>query len=146
MDLDTQDVVWVVVAALLVLALIAAAVLALRHRSAVRREERLADAEKLRGTAAERVPDVRAAAEEARVARTEADLARARAEEAERTAAAAHVRLAQEEAVQEDVVRRADELDPRVDTAADDYRPVTGPDLKASTVPTTPTDGPRHRN
>ena len=132
--MDTQDIVWIVVAALVVLALLALVAFLLRRRSAAKKRERLAHAEDLRGEAAGHAPRVQSAAERARTADVEAEAARARATQAEREAADAHQVLAHEQAAQEDVVRRADELDPRVDTRADDYRPVTGPDMKARTV------------
>lgn len=130
--MDTTAVVWTAVAVVVVLLLLAGVALLLRHRATRDREQRLAHAEALRGEAASHVPDVRSAAERARDADAEAGRARARAEEAERVAADAHRVLAHEQAAQEDVVRRADTLDPRVDTRADDYRPITGPDMKGA--------------
>ncbi|WP_148615958.1 hypothetical protein [Nocardioides rubriscoriae] len=143
--MDTPTIVAVLVAAVVVLVLLALLVVLLRRRSAHTREQRLASAEELRGRAASHDPDVRSAAQEARVADAQAERARAQAQQAEQVAEGAHRRLAHEQATQEDVVRRADELDPRIDTSAPDYEPVTGPALKGAhaddvVAPTTPTD------
>ncbi|MCW2815024.1 MAG: hypothetical protein JWN84_2479 [Nocardioides sp.] len=149
--MDTADIVWIVVAALVVLAIIALVLFLLKKRKEKQRHQQLAHAEHLRGEAASRTPHVETAAERAQIAEVEADKARARAAEADRVAADAHRDLVQEQAAQEDVVRRADELDPRVDTRSKDYHPVTGPDMKSSTVDdgvvddTTRIDDGRHR-
>lgn len=149
--MDTADIVWIVVAALVVLALVALVLFLLKKRKEKQHHQQLAHAEQLRGVAADQAPRVETAAERAQVAEVEADKARARAAEADRVAADAHRDLAQEQAAQEDVVRRADEIDPRVDTRAQDYHPITGPDMKASTVDdgvvddTTRIDDGRHR-
>jgi outer membrane murein-binding lipoprotein Lpp len=121
---------WIVIAVVVVLALLLVAGLVLKRGAEQRHHKAVAAADGLRGEAAGRAPDVEAAALQAQRAEAEAEVAWARADRADETAAGAHQELAQEQAVQEDVVRRADATDPRVDTDADDYRPVTGPDLK----------------
>jgi biopolymer transport protein ExbB/TolQ len=132
--MDKDTVVWIVVAAVVVLLLLLLAGFLLKRGAARRNQERLAHAEKLRGEAAAHASDVQSAAQRAEIADTQAARARAQAQQAEGAAAEARRDLAREQASQEDVVRKADELDPRVDTSADDYRPITGPDMKASTV------------
>ncbi|MEO9325321.1 hypothetical protein ABFT23_17650 [Nocardioides sp. C4-1] len=121
---------WVVVGVVAVVVLAAVVVLVLRRRDQHGDERRLAQAEELRGRAAEHTPDVAAASARARDAEADAEQARARAAQAEQTAVEAHRDLARAEAEQEDVVRQADDLDPRVDTQAPDYRPITGPAMK----------------
>ncbi|MDO9454535.1 hypothetical protein [Nocardioides sp.] len=123
-------VIWIVVAVVVVVAVVALVALLLRRRSDHQRQQQLAHADDLRGRAAGHLPDVRSAEERAQQADAEAERARARADQAEQTAAGAHRDLAQEQAAQEDVVRRADEVDPRVDTSAPDYEPIVGPDMK----------------
>jgi biopolymer transport protein ExbB/TolQ len=132
--MDKDTIIWIVVAAVVVLLLLLLAGFLLKRGAARRNQERLAHAEKLRREAAAHGSDVQSAAQRAEIADTEAARARAQAQQAEGAAAEAHRDLAREEATQEAVVRQADELDPRVDTRADDYRPVTGPDMKSSTV------------
>lgn len=127
-----DPVVWIILAVVVVVALLLVGGLLLKRGAARRHQERLEASVTARGEAAERTPDVQAAARHARQADAEAKEARARADQADRVAADAHRSLAQEEAAQEDVVRRADELDPRVDTDAEDYRPITGPDMKGA--------------
>lgn len=125
-------IVWVGVGVVVVLAVLLLVGVVLRRGAARRHEGRLATADGLRGEAAEHTPGVQAAAHRAQQADSDADDARARAERAEQAAAGAHRHLAQEQAALEDVVRRADSADPRVDTAADDYSPITGPDMKGT--------------
>lgn len=122
--------VWVVLGAVLVVALVLLATWLLQRRAARTRARRVETAEGLRGEAASHTDDLVAASRRARQTQAEAEQARARADRAERVAAEARQDLAREEALREDLVRTADELDPRVDTAADDYRPITGEDMK----------------
>lgn len=125
-----DPIVWIIVAVIVVLVVLLVVGLVLKRSAARRNQERLEASVAARGEAAQRMPDVQAASRHAQQADAEAQEARARADRADRAAADAHRELAQEQAAQEDVVRRADELDPRVDTDADDYRPITGPDMK----------------
>lgn len=136
--METGTIIGIVIAAVVVLLLIAAVALLLKRRGAHQRHERLQRAEGLRGEAASHHSEVAAAARRAQAADAEAGQARAVADRAEHAAAEAHRDLAREQAVQEDAVREADRLDPRVDHTADDYHPVTGPDMKASTADVEP--------
>jgi FtsZ-interacting cell division protein ZipA len=130
--MDTETLIGVVVGVVVVLALVVLAAWLLRRRAEQRRARRVDEADHLRGEAATRTPDVQAAEARARRADADAERARKEADAAEHAAAEAHRDLAVEQAAQEDVVRRADDLDPRVDTRTDDYRPVTGPGIKGT--------------
>lgn len=144
-----STVTWIVVGAVVLVLLVVLIALLLRRRAAQKRTQSLAEAERLRAEAAARTGDVQSAEQRARQTAADAERKRAEAQRAERVAAEAHRVLDHERAVQEDAVRRADELDPRVDHRADDYEPITGPAMKASTTdevePTVATDG-RHRS
>ena len=133
--MDTADIVWIVVAALVVLALVALVLFLLRKRKATAERHRVQHAEQLRHEAATRTEDVHRSELDAREAQLEAERLRLEAERAEHRATETHRHAAHEQAAQEDVVRRADETDPRVDTRADDYRPITGPDMKGGHGP-----------
>ena len=116
--MDNDQIVWIVVVVAVVLLLLLLAGLpaqARRRRAATSSASRAPRS--LRGEAAGRAPDVQSAAQRAQLAEAEAERARAQAAQAERVAAEAHRDLDHEQAAQEDVVREADELDPRVDTA-----------------------------
>ncbi|MEI2714072.1 MAG: hypothetical protein V9G04_12475 [Nocardioides sp.] len=82
---------------------------------------------------------VRDADLEARERQLEADRARLEAEQAEARAQEAQQGHAYEEARQEEQLRRADELDPDVDTSARDYSPTT-PGAQDTTTTDRPAD------
>lgn len=105
---------WIVLA-VAVIALVAMLV-ALARWWGKRRDARHAqEAERLRAEAQAHDADVAASRYQVTRAEEDAAAARRQAEEAERAAAAARESLAHEQARQEDLLRRADEVDPAVD-------------------------------
>lgn len=150
--MDNDVIVWIVIA-VVVLALLAALAYVLSKRKKQRDQERdHAHAEQLRRQALTHQPEVTESQLDARKAEAEAELARTEAERAERRAAEARQASAVTEAQQEDVVRRADSLDPRVDHRSEGYTPVTpaegtGTTSTGSTSGAPETDVPgRHRD
>lgn len=118
--MDTDTVVWIVVAVVVVLAILGLlAVLMNRRKTAHRR----AQATELRHEAASRASVIEEADLQAREAKVEADRARYEAEQAQEKAQEAERARTQEEAHREDQVREADRLDPAVDTSSEEYRP-----------------------
>lgn len=117
--MDTDTLIWIVVA--IVLALIVLGLLAALMNKQKRQHE--ARAAELRQDAATRTPAVDEADVRAKEARVEADRARYEAQQAEARAQEAQQARVVEEAELEDQLREADRLDPRVDTSAGDYRP-----------------------
>lgn len=123
--MDTVVIVIVVVVA--VLALLAVGVVLARATRRRALENRLGRADELRHEAAGRSDDVQRLNQRAAEADTEATAARERADRAERWAATARQEATQAQARQEDVIREADRVDPRVDHRAAGYRPTTDP-------------------
>jgi FtsZ-interacting cell division protein ZipA len=120
---------WIIIAVVVVLLLVAIAYIARR-----RRHQQLAErATELRTHAAERDQDVAEERRRAAEAEAQAQLKRAEAERAEEQARNARQSHLQEEAHQEDILREADRIDPRVDGR--------GGDRFETTDRTEPTDG-----
>lgn len=119
---ETATIILVVVVVALLLAAIAAVLMRKRAE-----ERRAHEASQLRDVAVTHTHEVTEAEREARRKDAEAELARAEAERAEAEAARARQGLAQTEATREHLVREADRIDPRVDTATQEYAP-TDPD------------------
>lgn len=78
-------------------------------------------AEHLRQEAHEHAAVIPQVQDNAKEAEAKAEVARLEAERAAREAQEAKVAATQQEAVHEDRLRTADEVDPRVDTSSDDY-------------------------
>ena len=90
-----------------------------------RKKKHVEHAENLRHEAqqhATEIPETQVRAKEAEV---EAERARLEAERAQQKAQEAQVAATQQQAVHEDRLRTADEVDPRVDTSSQDYTPET---------------------
>jgi len=123
-------------------ALAAAAAYALmgNRRTEAKREQ----ATELREEAAQSTASVEASRREAEEAAARAEVARAEAARAEQDAAQAHQGVQVEEARVEDRVRTADDVDPDVDTRAEDYRPdaptTTAPETGGGTTYADPAD------
>ena len=88
-----------------------------------RRQQKVEHAEGLRHEAREHAAGIPEAEERARQA--EVERARVEAERAQQRAQEAQVAATQQQAVHEDRLRTADEVDPRVDTSSEDYAPGT---------------------
>ena len=125
--MDTMDIIWLVVAIVVVIALALAVVALLRHRRDRNDDHRRAQSDELRHEAVSHTDDVRSAQARALAAQAEAKAAHEEAERTHRQAVLADQEAAAVQARQEDVVREADRIDPRVDHQADDYRPTTDP-------------------
>ncbi len=97
-------------------------------------------AEHLRQEAHEHAAVIPQAQDNAKEAEAKAEVARLEAERAAREAHEAQVTATQQEAVHEDRLRTADDVDPRVDTSSDDYAPGA-----AATSPDTVLDSDDHR-
>ncbi|HET6391990.1 MAG TPA: hypothetical protein VFG13_04145 [Blastococcus sp.] len=120
--MDSDTVIWIVVAvvvALLVLGLLAAL---MRNKKT---EHRKVQAAELRQDAQSRAPDLDEADVRAREAEVEAERARLEAERAKTRATEAEQARAAEQALYEDQIREADRVDPAVDTGSSDYQPDT---------------------
>ena len=117
MDTTTWIIVLVVV---LVVAALAAWLVAQQ-----RKKKQVEQAEQLRQEAHEHATAIPEADVRAREAEVEAERARLEAERAEQQAREAQVAATQQQAVHEDRLRTADQVDPRVDTRSDDYTPGT---------------------
>lgn len=109
----------IIIAVVVVLAVAVAAYLMSRRRTEQRREH----AAHLRQEAGQKSGAVDLEKRRAAEAEARAEVARAEAERAEQRAAEARQGLQVEEARQEDVLRRADAIDPDVDHRTDGYRP-----------------------
>lgn len=114
--METDQIIWIVVAVVVVLAIVAALVMMSRKR-------RQSRSEAARNRAGELRQDAASGAAGVETSRSEAHQARARADAAEARAAEAEERAAMEEAAVEDRVREADRVDPDLDHRSDDYRP-----------------------
>lgn len=140
--MDTENIIWLVVAVVVVLAVAAALAMMARRRKQRDLEQRAAQADQLRHRAAAQTHDVRSSDLRAKEAEAEATLARARADRAEQEAVAVNQEAAFEQARQEGVVREADKIDPGVDHRSDEYRPTTEfPTPATTTAPPPVTDG-----
>ncbi len=113
--MSSEQIIWVLVAIVVVGALIGVAMMASKRRSATV-EHRRHEAEQLREDAAAGASGLTASQAQAQQARAEAEAAQARATQAEHGAA-------MDEATVEDRVREADRLDPDVDHRSEEYQP-----------------------
>lgn len=120
--MDTTTLVIILVVVLVVAAVVAW--LAAQQR----KKKQVEHAEELRQEAHEHASAIPDAELRAREADAQAEKARLEAERAEQQARQAQVAATQQQAVHEDRLRTADEVDPRVDTSADDYAPGAGTD------------------
>lgn len=133
--MDTEDIIWIVVA-LLVLAALVGLLMAMKKRKDAHRHEQ---ATGLRQEAAAAAPNLRESELEAQEREARAERARLEAERAEREAAEARQSVAAEHAHVEDKVRTADQVDPHVDHTSSDYAPNTTPADQAVSQPPQPT-------
>ena len=90
-----------------------------------RKKKQHEHAEHLRAEAHEHATEIPETQVRAKEAEAEAERARLEAERAQSKAREAQVAATQQQAVHEDRLRTADEVDPRVDTSSDDYAPGT---------------------
>ena len=90
-----------------------------------RKKKQHEHAEQLRTEAQEHARDIPETQVQAKEAEAEAERARLEAERAQARAREAQVAATQQQAVHEDRLRTADQVDPRVDTSSDDYAPGT---------------------
>lgn len=112
---------WIIV---LVVVLVVAALVAwlvMQQRKKKQQEH----AERLRHEAHEHASEIPETQVRAKEAEAEAERARLEAERAQAQAREAQVAATQQQAVREDRLRTADQVDPRVDTSSDDYAPGT---------------------
>jgi predicted negative regulator of RcsB-dependent stress response len=113
---------WIII---IVVVLIAAALVAWLMTQQ-RKNKQHEHAEHLRQEAHEHAAVIPQVQDNAKEAEAKAEVARLEAERAAREAQEAQVAATQQEAVHEDRLRTADEVDPRVDTTSDDYDTGTG--------------------
>ena len=102
---------WIIIAVVVVVLVALAAWLVTRQRAKKQHEH------------ATQIPETQVRAKEAEA---QAERARLEAERADREARDAQVAATQQQAVHEDRLRTADQVDPRVDTTSDDYSPGAG--------------------
>jgi FtsZ-interacting cell division protein ZipA len=116
-DMDATQ--WIIVL-VIVLVLIALAAWLMSRR---KKQQQVEQAERLRTEAQQHATAIPEAQLRAREAEVQAERARLDAERAQQQAAEANVAATQQQAVHEDRLRTADEIDPNVDTRSDDYAP-----------------------
>ena len=137
--MDTTTWIIVVVAVLVVAALVAW--LITQQRTKKQHEH----AERLRHEAHDHAAEIPETNVRAKEAEADAERARLEAERAQERAREARVAATQQQAVHEDRLRTADEVDPRVDTASTDYAPgaaADDPDTVLDADDPRRTDGP----
>jgi predicted negative regulator of RcsB-dependent stress response len=117
--MDTTTLIIVLVVVLVVAALVAW--LIMQQRKKKQHEH----AEQLRTEAREHAQEIPETQVRAKEAEAEAERARLEAEHAQARAREAQVAATQQQAVHEDRLRTADQVDPHVDTSSDDYAPGT---------------------
>ncbi len=120
--MTTTQVIWLIVAVVVLAAIIAIAMQVSAKRKA---GERRAHAAELRDEAVTTTSGLDESQRRADEAAAEAEIARAEAARAQERAAEASQGVQVEEARVEDRVREADRIDPDVDTRSDDYAPQT---------------------
>ena len=113
---------WFIIAVVVVVLVALAAWLVTRQRAKKQHEH----AEHLRQEAHEHATQIPETQVRAKEAEAQAERARLEAERADREARDAQVAATQQQAVHEDRLRTADQVDPRVDTTSDDYSPGAG--------------------
>ncbi|MGZ5400081.1 MAG: hypothetical protein ACXWDL_13325 [Nocardioides sp.] len=146
--METSEIVWIIVAVVVVLALIGLAVSMSRKRQAAKATQNRQHAEGLRQEARAQQGGVQQEELKAREAELEADRKRLEAERAEAEAERAKQSHLQEHARIEDQVREADRVDPDVDHRSPDYAPETArpTDTAGTTGSHTPgTEDPAHQ-
>ena len=112
----------IIIAVVVVVLVALAAWLVTRQRAKKQHEH----AEHLRQEAHEHATQIPETQVRAKEAEAQAERARLEAERADREARDAQVAATQQQAVHEDRLRTADQVDPRVDTTSDDYSPGAG--------------------
>lgn len=117
--METTEWIIVLVVVLVVAALVAWLV------AQQRKKKQQEQAERLRHEAHEHATEIPETQVRAKEAEAEAERARLEAERAQAKAREAQVAATQQQAVHEDRLRTADQVDPRVDTSSDDYAPGT---------------------
>lgn len=118
--MTTSEIIWIIVIAVAVLALVGLIVASMRKRSLADNRAQAAALREQADTEAAELPDARARADQAAAV---AERARLEAERAEAEAAAVRTEADQQRAIHEDRIRAADRLDPDVDHKATDYSP-----------------------
>lgn len=113
---------WIIVLVVVLVVAALAAWLVTQQRKKKQQEQ----AEHLRQEAHEHATEIPETQVRAKEAEAQAERARLDAERAEQQAREAQVAATQQQAVHEDRLRTADEVDPRVDTTSDDYAPGAG--------------------
>lgn len=131
--METETVVWIVVAVVLALLLLGLLAALMSKRKT---EHRKTEAAELRQDAHARTPELDQADVRARAAQVEADQARLNAQQAEAQAVEAEQSRAAEQATYEDRIREADRLDPTVDTDSPEYQPDTRYPVDGDAAPT----------
>lgn len=116
--METETLVWIIVAVVVVLAALAL-VMALQKKRQRDRELRREQAGQLRSEAVAATPDVRTAAERLHHAEARAELAHVEARKADEEVVELTKVLASEEAHREDHLREADRIDPDGTTTSD---------------------------
>lgn len=118
--METSD--WIIILVVVLVVAAIAAWLVTQQRTRKQQEH----AENLRHEAQEHAAAIPETQTRAREAEAQAEVARIEAERAAQQAEEAKVAATQQQAVHEDRLRTADEVDPRVDTSSDDYAPGAG--------------------
>ena len=113
---------WIIVAVVVLVLAALAAWLVTRQRANKQHEH----AEHLRQEAHEHATEIPETQVRAKEAEAQAERSRLEAERAAQQAEQAKVAATQQQAVHEDRLRTADQVDPRVDTTSDDYAPGHG--------------------
>ena len=113
---------WIIIILVIVLVLAALAAWLMAQQ---RKKKQHEHAEHLRHEAQEHAAEIPETQVRAKEAEAQAERARLEAERAEKEARDAQVAATQQQAVHEDRLRTADQVDPRVDTSSDDYAPGT---------------------
>ena len=113
---------WIIVLVVVLVVAAIAAWLVTQQRKRKQHEH----AEHLRHEAQEHAAAIPETQTRAKEAEAQAEVARLEAERAAQQAQEAKVAATQQQAVHEDRLRTADEVDPRVDTSSDDYAPGAG--------------------
>ena len=109
---------WIVVIVVIVLVVAALAAWLVTQQRKKKQQEH---ADRLRAEAQEHASEIPETQVRAKEAEAEAERARLDAERAAQQAQEAKVAATQQQAVHEDRLRTADQVDPRVDTSSDDY-------------------------
>ena len=120
---------WIIVAVVVLVLVALAAWFVMQQR---KKKQQLEHAEQLRTEAQEHAREIPETQVRAKEAEAEAERARLDAERKAEEAREAQVAATQQQAVHEDRLRTADQVDPRVDTSSDDYAPGTTGDSRST--------------